>query len=197
MTQQESEGKGQAKETGASLFPNLAMNEIASSATQEASEAPRRAGAMWLVLIVILVAVAALGFGMRQMLNVAPGTEAQQRLLTRVQALPAWQSGMVLGANYVAGDRLRVDFSPTLEADAATLRKATIEVMKEFMKERPNRDLYIDGFQGEKQVVTGQYRNKGMIEVAGGGLEPDITVRVAGEPEGGIGQLVKPEGARQ
>jgi hypothetical protein len=192
MTEQGSQDK--EKEGGGALFPSLAMNEIASSATQERNEAPRRIGWMWLIVLLILVGVAALGFGLRQMLNIAPGTDAQQSLDSGVQTLGSWHRGIVLSARYTAGDRVRLEFSPTLQADPTTLRSATIEVMKVVMKERPNRDLFIDGFQGEQQVVEGKYRSKGMLEVAGGGLEPDITVRVAGEPEGGIGALVKPGG---
>ncbi len=194
MTEQGSQDKGK---DGGALFPSLAMNEIASSATQERNEAPRRIGWMWLIVALILIGVAALGFGLRQMLNIAPGTDAQQALDRGVQSLGAWHRGVVLSARYMAGDRVRLEFSPTLQADPTTLRGATIEVMKVLMKERPNRDLFIDGFQGDTQVVEGKYRSKGMIEVAGGGLEPDITVRVAGEPEGGIGELVKPGGTNQ
>ena len=195
MTEQDSQNKG--KEGGQALFPSLAMNEIASSATQERNEAPRRIGWRWLIVALILVGVAALGFGLRQMLNIAPGTDAQQALDRGVQSLDAWHRGVVLSARYMAGDRVRLEFSPTLQADPTTLRGATIEVMKVLVKERPNRDLFIDGFQDDTQVAEGKYRSKGMIEVAGGGLEPDITVRVAGEPEGGIGELVKPGGVPQ
>jgi len=176
------------------MFDNLAMNEIAPSITQEPSEVGKRIGWQWLIVLAVLLAVAGLGIGMRQMLNVAPGVEAQQSLQTKLGATAAWRSGMVLGAKYTAGDRLRVDLSTTVGSDPTTLRKATIEVMKIFMQERQDRDLFIDGFQGDKQVVLAEYRNKGKLEVAGGGLEPDISVKVAGEPEGGIGSLVKPGG---
>lgn len=177
------------------MFDKLAMNEIAPSITQEPSEMPKRIRWMWLVVLAVLIGVAALGFGMRQMLNMPPGEEAQQRLRTRVETTDAWQSGTVLKVQYTAGDRLRVDFSTTIQPEPTTLRKATIEVMKALMQERPDRDLFIDGFQGDRQVVSGEYRAKGKLAVAGGGLEPNIAVRVAGEPEGGIGQLVKPSGA--
>jgi len=187
-------GSGGTDRTEGRMFDNLSMNEIAPSMTQESSEVGKRIGWQWLIVVVVLVAVAALGFGMHQMLNVAPGADAQQRLQTELAATDAWRSGMVLGARYTAGDRLRVDFSVTAGADPATLRKATIEVMKTFIEERPNKDLYIDGFQGERQVVSAEYRKKGKLAVVGGGLEPNIAVKVAGEPEGGIGSLVKPEG---
>ena len=190
MTEQGSQDKG--KESGGTLFPSLAMNQIASSATQERNETPRRVGWRWVIVLLILAAVAGLGFGLRQTLNIAPGEEAQLNLDRRVQSLESWHRGIVLSARYTAGDRVRLEFSPTSEFDSATLRKATIEVMRVMMEERRDRDLFIDGFQGEKQVLEGKYRNKGMLEVAGGGPQPDITVRVAGEPEGGIGELVKP-----
>jgi hypothetical protein len=187
-------GSGDTDRTEGRMFDNLSMNEIAPSITQEPSEVGKRIGWQWLIAVVVLVAVAALGFGMRQMLNVAPGTDAQQHLQTELAATDAWHSGMVLGARYTAGDRLRVDFSLTAGSDSTALRKATIEVMKILIQERPNRDLYIDGFQGEKQVVSAEYRQKGKLAVAGGGLEPNIAVKVVGEPGGGIGSLVKPEG---
>jgi len=177
------------------MFDKLAMNEIAPSITQEPSEMPKRIRWTWLVVLAVLIGVAALGFGMRQMLNMPPGEEAQQRLRTRVETTDAWHSGTVLKVQYTAGDRLRVDFSTTIQPEPTTLRKATIEVMKASMQERPDRDLFIDGFQGDRQVVSGEYRAKGKLAVAGGGLEPNIAVKVAGEPEGGIGQLVKPSGA--
>ena len=189
MSEHGSGGTGQGE---GRMFENLAMNEIAPSITQEPSEVGRRVGWKWLVVLAVLVAVAALGIGMRQMLNVAPGAEAQQRLQRKLEATAAWRSGTVLGAKYTAGDRLRVDFSTNLGTDPTALRTATIEVMKILMDERPNKDLFIDGFDGDKQVATAEYRSKGKLEVAGGGLEPNIAVKVAGEPEGGIGSLVSP-----
>jgi hypothetical protein len=188
------QGSGDTGRGEGRMFDNLAMNEIAPSITQEPSEVAKRIGWQWLIVLAVLIVVAALGIGMRQMLNMAPGAEAQQRLQTKLEATEAWRAGMVLGAKYTAGDRLRVDLSTAAGPDPTMLRKATIEVMKTFMQERPDRDLFIDGFQGDKQVLLAEYRNKGKLAVAGGGLEPDIAVKVAGEPEGGIGSLVKPGG---
>jgi hypothetical protein len=182
------------QESGRARFEGLVMNEVPSSITQEPSEVRRRAGGLWLLLVAIAAIVGGLGYGARTFLNMAPGQEAQRRLEARVSSLPAYRQGIVLSAVYTAGDRLRVDFATALRGDAASLRKATIEVMKAFMEERPNRDLYIDGYQGTTQVVKAQYRAKGRLEVAGGEPQPEITVKVAGEPEGGITELVKPRG---
>ncbi len=190
------EEKSQDQRPEAAGFGDLLMNQVPSSATQEASEAPRMAGWRWALLFAILAGVALLGYGARAMLNVAPGREAEQRLRARLQTMPVFELGEVLSVHYLAGDRLRVDFAPSLGTDPGTLRKDTIEVMKVLMAERPDRDLFIDGYEGERQVVWGEYRNKGRLQVAGGALEPDITVRVAGEPEGGIGELVRPSAAQ-
>jgi hypothetical protein len=187
--------KDEGRPEGVARFEGLTMNVVPSSITKEASEAPRRAGWRWLLLVVVLVGVFLLGYAGRKMLNVAPGREAEQRLRARLQTMSVFQLGQVLEVRYLAGDRLRVDLAPSLDADTSTLRKVTIEVMKAFMVERPNRDLYIDGYEGERQVVWGEYHSKGGLQVAGGGVEPNITVRVAGEPEGGIGELVKPRGS--
>lgn len=184
--------QGASEKKGPAGLQGLAMNEVPSSATQEASELPRRAGWRWLLLLAILVLVGLLGYGARMMINVAPGEAAQQELEGKLKQMALWRMGEVLGARYVAGDRIRVDFAAEMGLNAPSLRSATIAVMKVLMIERPNRDLYIDGYQGERQIVQAEYHQKGKLQVAGGGFEPDITVRVEGEPEGGIGQLVKP-----
>lgn len=195
MTEEGPEEKSTQEERGAGRYEGLVMNVVPSSVTKEGSEAPRRAGNLWLLLIVVLAVIAGLGYGARQFFNVAPGREAQDRLQARVSELEVFRKAVVLSATYVAGDRLRVEFASAAGTDPSTLRQATIAVMRVLMQERPNRDLYIDGFAGDKQVVKAEYRAKGKLQLAGGGEQDDIRVRVSGEPEGGIGELVKPSRA--
>ena len=196
MADDKAEKTGAERPTSATGLGRLVMNEVPASATVEASEVPRRVGLTWLLLVVILIVVGILGYGAKTVLNMRPGQDAEEQLRTRMESLPAWGQGLVLGARYTAGDRLRLEVSPGFRADTAGLRQTVIEVMKVFMELRPNRDLYIDAFAQESQVAWGEYHAKEKIKVAGGRLEPDIRVRAVGE-EGGIGQLVKPSAPRE
>jgi hypothetical protein len=185
----------QTRETGTGQqgtglgFRDLSMNEVPASATPEQSEAPRRAGGLTLIIIAVLLAVTVIAIGARAISNAAPGQEAQDRLRARLMEVRPWQDGIVLDATYMAGNRLRVGFTPRLgssDADRDTLRKATFEVMQVLMAERPGKDLYIDGFQGDRQTVTARYRQKSTLIGPGGEQIPDIVVRVEGDPEGGM-----------
>lgn len=189
----EDESKDQDQEQAGPRFAGLAMNEVPAAVTQEPSEVRRRVGIRWLWLVLVLAVVAVVAYGAKTFLNMPPGQEAEQRLRDALARTEAWGSGMVMKAQYTAGDRIRVEYG-TAALDPAAVRKATIEVMKTFIRERPGRDLYIDGYRGGRQIASAEYRQKGGIRGEGGRIEPDIRVKVEGEAEGGIGQLVKPSG---
>ncbi len=177
-------------------FRALAMNEIAAPKTQEASEVGRRAGSRWLVLAGVLVAAAAVYLVGRTVANLPPGAEAETRLRGALVALEPWQRGVIRSAHYLSGASIRVDFSPQLsterEKDRRDLKEATLEAMGVLMKERPNRDLRILGFQGEEQVVRAEYHQKSSLVGPGGQAVPDISIRVKGDPEGLAGQVGGP-----
>jgi len=165
---------------------------VPASATEERSEAGRRARGLGGLVLVVLAAAAIIVVGTRLIANAPPGREAQERLRARLQGLPAWQLGTVMGAEYLAGNRLRVDFSPRLspakEKEREMIRQAAREVMGALMQERPGRDLYLDGYQGERQMVRGELRHKSFLVGPEGQQTPDILVRVEGDPEGGLAE---------
>lgn len=189
----EEETKDRAREQAGLRFAGLGMNVVPAAVTQEPSEVRHRASIRWLWLVAVLAVVAVVAYGAKTFLNMPPGQQAEQRLRDALARTEAWGSGMVMKAQYTAADRIRIEYG-TAALDPATVRKATIEVMKVFMQERPGRDLYIDGYRGDHQVASAEYRQKGGIRGEGGRIEPDIRVKVEGEAEGGIGQLVKPSG---
>jgi hypothetical protein len=195
MDEQESGGESEER-SGRLGYDDLSMNVVPAPETEERTEIPRRRGMLWLVLIAVLVAVGALGWSARLVLNVPPGEEAEERLRGRLQETLVWEKGTVMGVYYVAGDRIKIDLTRNLSAsddgDRQELRKAAIEVMKVLMSERPDRDLFIDGYQGEEQVLRAEYRQRGGIVTAQGEAQPEIVVRIEGEPEGGVGTLVRP-----
>jgi len=173
-------------------YEDLSMNVVAASATAERSEAGRRAGGRWLIVIGVLAAAAAVFFGARTIGNAPPGREAEAKLREKLRELPAWQSGVVLETQYLAGDRVRIGVSPRLstakEQHREQIREATKQVMEVVIEERPHRDLFIDGYQGDEKVVRAEYRHKSTLIGPGGEHLPDIVVRVEGDPAGGIGE---------
>ncbi len=172
-------------------FRELSMNEVAASATQEESEAPRRAGGLALVVFIALVGVGLVVFGGRFIRNLAPGREAEERLREKASSLAVWQKGVVMDISYVAGDRVRVDFASNLPAESDegrnAVRKATRQLMEVVIAERPGRDLYIDGYRAGEQIVRATYRAKSALTGPGDEPIPDIIIRVKGDPEGGVG----------
>jgi hypothetical protein len=62
--------------------------------------------------------------------------------------------------------------------------------MRVLMAERPGRDLYLDGFQGDRQIVTARFQHQSTLIGPGGEQIPDILVNVEGDPEGGMGEAV-------
>ncbi len=172
-------------------FSELSMNEIPASATEEESEAPRRAGRLALVLAVALLVAVVLFVGGKVLSNLAPGQEAAERLRERVAALPAWQKGLVMDVQYVAGNRVRLEFSSRVSTRTKeardVLRGATRAVMEVVAAERPDRDLYIEGYKGGEQIVRAEYRFKTTVSGPGGEQIKDIVVRVEGDSEDGIG----------
>lgn len=172
-------------------FRQLSMNEIPASATEEESEAPRRAGRLALVLAAALVLAVAVFIGGKVLSNLAPGQEAGERLRERVATLPAWQKGLVMDVEYVAGNRVRLKFSSrastrTKEA-RDVLRDTARAVMEVVISERPDRDLHIEGYKGDEQILRADYRLKTTVTGPGGEQIKDIVVRVEGDSEDGIG----------
>ncbi len=192
MDEQTRMSESEQQKTGLG-FQDLSMNEVPASATAEQSEAPRRKGGLALIVVAVLLAVAVIAIGVRAVSNASPGQEAQDRLRKKLMQTWPWQEGVVLDATYMAGNRLRIGFTPRLggtDTDRDTIRKATTEVMQVLMSERPGKDLFIDGFQGERQIVTARYRHKSTLIGPGGEQIPDILVHVEGDPEGGMGEAV-------
>ena len=130
-------------------FSGLSMNEVAASATAEQAEGPRRSAGAGLIVIGVLVAAALIVLGARLIGNAAPGQESEQRLRQRLSSLLVWQRGVVLEAGYAAGNKLRLEFAPSLsvveEEGRSIVRRAAQDVMDVLIEERPGRDLYIDG----------------------------------------------------
>jgi hypothetical protein len=173
-------------------YEDLSMNVVAASATAERSEAGRRAGGRWLIVIAVLAAAAAVFVGARMIGNARPGQEAEERLRKKLRDLPVWQSGVVLEAQYIAGDRLRISVSPRLSTmqgeHREKMREAAKQVMEVLVEERTGCDLFIDGYQGDEKVIQAEYRQKSTLVGPGGEPLPDIVVRVEGDPTGGIGE---------
>jgi hypothetical protein len=171
-------------------FGHLSMNEVPPSARVAEEEAPRQGSRAWLLVILVLVGVAVVGFGVRMIANVAPGQEAELRLRQQIEQLPAWQKGDLMQVQYLSGNTLRLEFSTRLkavnDADREVIRQATREVFDILRKERPGRDLYTEGYQEGEQIVRGEYRSKRALVGPGGEQLPDITIRVKGDPEGGM-----------
>ncbi|MBN1461346.1 MAG: hypothetical protein JXA57_17600 [Armatimonadetes bacterium] len=171
-------------------FRDLSMNELPSAQPVSEDEAPAGGSRVGLLVITVLALVAFLVIGMRLISNAHPGQEAEARLRQRLMELPLWQQGTIMQAHYVAGDRVRLDFSQSLstvsEEDRDSIRDATRETLLVLIKERPRRDLFVEGYQGEEEIVRGEYRDKSTLIGADGQPVPDIAVRLKGE-SGGLG----------
>ena len=184
-------------------FKDLSMNEVPASATADQDEAPRRGAGVGLIALGVLVAAALIVLGARLISNAAPGQEAEDRLRQKLSTLPVWQRGVVLGAGYTAGNKVRLEFAPSLRMGAdegmSVVRGAAQDVMDVLIAERPGRDLYVDGYQGDERIVTAHYRSKSTLVGPGGERIADIMVRVKGDPEGGMGEAygrARPGGGR-
>jgi hypothetical protein len=96
-----------------------------------------------------------------------------------------------MDVRYVAGDRVRLAFSARAstetEAGRDAIRDATRVVMDAVIEERSDRNLYVDGYKGEEQIVRAEYRAKPRSGPSGEQIR-DIVVRVAGDTGGGIGE---------
>lgn len=195
---------GESEGTQSGLqFDDLSMNEVPASATAEQADEPRRGYGVGIIAIGVLVAAALIVLGARLVGNAMPGQEAEARLREKVSGLVVWQRGIVLEVHYMAGNKLRLEFAPSLsmrgDEGRDTVREAVLDVMDVLIEERPGRDLYIDGYKGEEQIVTSEYRSKSTLMGPGGEHIADIVVRVKGDPEGGMGQAygrARPAGGR-
>jgi hypothetical protein len=171
-------------------FGQLSMNELPPSGRVAEGDTPRQGSRAWLLVILVLLALAVVAFGVRMIANVAPGREAELRLRQQIEQLPAWQKGDLMQVQYLSGNTLQLEFSTRLrasnDADREVIRQATREVFDILRKERPGRDLYLEGYQEGEQIVSGQYRSKGALVGPGGEQLPDISIRVKGDPEGGM-----------
>jgi len=199
------EAGGEEKTTGRG-YDALSMNEVPTAVTEEQNESGRRAGGLLLLVVAVLVVVALAVLGGRFLLNPHPGQEAEDRLRTQLSELEAWQSGVLLKAGYRAGNKVWLEFAPNIQTatsqdergeptlivpsseQRAEVRAATRAVMEILVKERPARDLYIEGYTREDTIVTAEYRHKSTLVGPGGKGGLDIVVRVAGDPKGGIGE---------
>lgn len=201
MADEESrEGEEEEKREGLG-YEDLSMNVVPAALTEEPRESGRRTGGLVVAVVAVaVVAVVAILAG-RYVLNPHPGHEAEQRLRTRLRALPVWQSGLVMNAGYVTGDRARIGFGSSIRTtrgeegkavvagseDREKIRAAAREVMEALVSERPGRDLYLDGYIGEEKVARAEYRHQSTLTAGGAEGRLDIVVRVAGEAKGGVG----------
>jgi|GEM_PF-1365002 len=182
-------------------YEDLSMNVVPAAMTEEPSESVRRTGGLVVAVVAVaVVAVVAILAG-RYVLNPHPGHEAEQRLRTRLRTLPVWQSGLVMNARYVTGDRARIGFGSSIrttrggegevvvtsDQDREKIRSAAREVMEVLVSERPGRDLYLDGYIGEEKVVRAEYRHQSTLMAGGAEGKMDIVVRVVGDAKGGMG----------
>jgi hypothetical protein len=198
MGQREDGGQGVAEQEQAPSqqqglgFGHLSMNEVPPSARVAEEDAPRQGSRAWLLVILVLVGLAVVAFGVRMIANVAPGQEAELRLRQQIEQLPAWQKGDLMQVQYLSGNTLRLEFATRLrtvdDADREAIRQATGEVFEILREQRPGRDLYIEGYQDQEgeQIVRGEYRSKRALVGPGGEQLPDISIRVKGDPEGGM-----------
>lgn len=191
MSEQEPREGGSGEAGGRSPYSDLSMNAVPAAQTSESREPRGRSVMIWIGAFVVLVAAIAGAWGLRSVSNLPPGGEAEQELQEAVQATTAWSSRTVQEATYVAGDRVRLEFSPAIstgeEVNRDRLRGATVEVMEILIQLRPNRDLFIDGYQVGQPIVRGEYRFRSTLTGVGGEAADDIVVRVVGDPEGGMG----------
>ncbi|MFB3882503.1 MAG: hypothetical protein ACE149_14645 [Armatimonadota bacterium] len=189
----ESRGTDQGERKAGLGFKHLSMNEVPPSARVATEEAPRQRSRAGLWVVLVLVAVAVVAFGFRMISSVAPSSDAQAKLQRAIEELPGgyWQKGVILQAQYLSGKTVRLEFSSRLntadDANREVIRRAAREVFGALRKERPNSDLFIDGFQEGEQIVRGEYRYKSSLVGPGGEQVPDMTIRVKGDPEGGMG----------
>jgi hypothetical protein len=97
-----------------------------------------------------------------------------------------------MGAQYVTGNTVRLEFPTRLrtanDADREAMRQAARSVFDILRKQRPDRDLYIDGYQEGEQVVRGEYRYKSSLPAREGEQVLDVSIHVRGDAEGGMQQ---------
>jgi len=173
-------------------FQDLSMNELPSSVGAEAMEVPERTSRLWLFVLLVLVAAGLIVFGARLLRNATPGQEAETRLRNKLSAIESWEQGALLQAKYVAGNKVRLEIASRLSTnnteDRDIIRNAVGDVLKVLMTERPGRDLYVEGYQGDEQIARARYQAKTTLVGPGGEQVPDIVIRIEGDPEGGMGQ---------
>jgi hypothetical protein len=166
------------------------MNELPAAARLAEGETPRQGSRAWLLVILVLLALAAVAFGVRMIADIAPGREAELRLREQIERLPAWQHGDLMRVQYLSGNTLRIEFATRLnafnEADREAIRQAAREVLEILRNERPGRDLRLEGYQEGEQIMSGEYRSERALVGPGGEQLPDISIRVKGDPEGGM-----------
>ena len=191
MSEQEPREGGSGEAGGGNSYDDLSMNAVPAAQTAESGEPRGRSAMIWVGAFVVLIAAIAAAWGLRSVSNLPPGEAAEQELQEAVQATVAWSSRTVQEATYAAGDRVRLEFSPAIsageEVNRDRLREATVEVMTILIQLRPNRDLFIDGYQVGQPIVHGEYRFRSTLTGMGGEAADDIVVRVEGDPEGGMG----------
>ncbi len=213
MTEDESREAGEEDKREDLRYEDLAMNVVPASVTKEPSESGRRAWSLVLVVIAVLAVAGAGVLAGRVLLNPHPGREAETRLQQRLrEELPEWREGFVLDAGYSSGDRAWLRFTPSVttsymanekgereiavpsEDEREKIRQATRAAMETLVQERQGRDLFIYGFKGDDTIVEAHYRHKSTLVGPEGRALLDIVVRVAGDPEEGIGSTFDQRG---
>jgi len=171
-------------------FRNLSMNEIAPATTAEASEVGARTSRTWLLAAGVLIAVAALVWLFQGAVDRLPAPQVQEQLRQRIAAQPYGQDGTFQGISFLSGNKARVDFSATIstldQKGRDQLRGATQDIMKKLVEVRPDRDLFLTGFQRDEVVVEARYLHRSTLVTSSGNKVPDISIQVRDDPEGGI-----------
>ncbi len=198
MSEQEPREGGSGEAGGGNPYDDLSMNAVPAAKTAESGEPRGRSAMIWVGALVVLIAAIAVAWGLRSVSNLPPGEAAEQQLQKEVQATLAWSSRTVQEATYLAGDRVRLEFNPAIsageEANRDRLREATVEMMEILIRLRPNRDLFIDGYQVGQPIVHGEYRFRSDLTGPSGEAAEDIVVRVEGDPEGRMGAAASSRG---
>jgi hypothetical protein len=194
------EEREQAPEVERGLgFGHLAMNEIAASKTEEASEVTRRSSMKWLWIIAVVAVVGAGAWLLRSALNLPPPTQVQQQFEQSPAVSKAVEQGWVRRVTFLSGSKVRIDFSPNLpiaeENDRQQVRELASGFLDALIAARPGRDLDLIGFQDSSQMLQAHYRDRSTLVGPSGEPARDVVIHVKGDPQGSMASAMSGSGA--